>query len=108
MKISMLLLLLASSVGVALAQTGGPNTADSVDPWLKAGGVAASLAALIWVVQHLLRVTIPNQERTFQGTLDKIVDRSEKHDEQFRDSLASHTQHCEQVQQRWIDQLQEK
>lgn len=107
MKLSMVLLLLASSLGIAFAQATTPVAADSVDPWLKAGVAVVSLTALIWVVQHLLRKTIPDQEKTFQQTLDKVADRSEKHDEQFRDALATHTQRCEQVQQRWIDQSRE-
>ena len=105
MKLPMLLMLLASSFGVALAQA---TTPDSVDPWLKAGVAVCSLTALIWIVQHLLRRTIPDKEKTYQQTLDKVIDRSEKHDQQFCDALATHTQRCEQVQQRWIDQSRER
>jgi hypothetical protein len=96
--------LIASSFGIALAQASGPTPVDSIDPWLKAGVAICSLWALMWVLQHLLRVTIPHKEKMFQATLDKIIERSEKHDEQFRELLTAHTQRCELIQQRWVDQ----
>jgi hypothetical protein len=105
MKLPMLCLLLASSCGIALAQA---STPDSIDPWLKAGVAICSLTALIWVVQHLLRNTIPKQQETFTQTLDKISEKSERHDEQFCKTIAEQAKSCDEIQRRWTDKLGEK
>jgi len=102
-KIGALIVLLASSVGIAFAQA-TPVDGAAVDPWLKAGVAVCSLTALIWVVQHLLRNTIPQQETTYRETLDKISEKSEKHDERFFQTLNEITDSCRNTQQRWLDE----
>lgn len=103
MKLGTLIVLMASSVGVAFAQV-TPATGAAVDPWLKAGVAVCSLTALIWVVQYLLRTTIPEQQNVFRETLDKISDKSEKRDEHFREAMHAQTEGCQTIQQRMVDE----
>jgi len=108
MKPPMLIVLVVGSLGVSLAQAGGAAGTDSINPWLKATVTMAALSALIWVVQHLLRHTIPEREKAAQETLDKIHERSETHDTRFLAAMDKHTENCQQIQQRWADQPREK
>jgi len=103
--LSMLIVLILSSLGLAIAQADVMGTPDMISPWLKAGVAVCSLAALIWVVQHLLRTTIPEQGKNFRETLDKISERSERHDQEFREAMVAHTDRCRETQQRWVDQV---
>jgi len=100
--------MLLSAGGIAFGESFAQVTPpDGLDPWLKAGVAVVSLAALIWVVQHLLRYTIPEQQRTFQQTMDKICEKSERIDLQNREALHEITDKCAQTQQRWLDRAKE-
>ena len=75
MKVIVLSMVMFSSVlGAAVAQTNAIN-----GTYTRTGVTALCLSALIWTVQHLLRVYMPEQRKEFTATLDKIVERSERH-----------------------------
>lgn len=110
MKFGHILVLLLSSVGIAFGEVFGeivPADPENLDTWLKAGVAVISLTALVWIVQHLLRNTIPEQQKAFRETMDVIAERSEKHEQEWRAALNQLSEKCAQTQQRWLDKVKE-
>ena len=74
--LAVLVALFGSSTFVVFAQTTEPMTTV---PYAKEGALGIALAALVWALQHTMRVLFPEQQKRFTETIDKILVRDEQY-----------------------------
>ncbi len=68
--------LFSGSTLVAFAQAVDPISAV---PYAKEGALAVTLSALVWALQHMLRINLPEQQKQAREALDRCVAREDQH-----------------------------